>query len=1247
MSRRKNREVPTDPFDLENENSTRRKPARKKRRIWPWALLALVLFVFFLPTIVGSTSLRQTAVDYALGDFDGKVTIDKVSLGWFSPIKIEGVKLFHQDAAPIISIASIKSSKPLFKFLTGDDYGEIEISKPLINVVLHANGSNIEDAIVKLLPTQADDDSDTTKLPTLSVKCVDGVANVVSTTANESWTIDSFNVVARTSMDEIPLAIDGECRFLMDGDPIGGLAYSAQVDNGAETLTFSSAQLALSSHNLPLALVAPIFQRFVGPTTTIGHMTSELQLAYDANSTQVAINVNRLEVIGAGIAAPEFIGQDKLYTETLTARGQVNLSPQQISADQFELVCDFGNIKANGVFDANQLNNLVAGGELLNTPFSMSGKIDIARVAGMIPNTLQLYDDLNINSGVISFHASSTQQDESQPRRIVLNVDSANIRARRGNQDIVWQKPLRLVGTVNQSNGQLAFEDVRVISDFLTIGGEGSLGKGRFDVGGDLAKLVDRVGQFADLGGLQMSGKLTGSLGWEFLDDGSTKVGSTAPIDRSIQLSGRFDVTNPIINWPQLPQWNPQRISVQMQDIQLQGIGNSGEKLQVKRARFDVQVGTEQLIAALSEPVADFWNAESWKLNCQMTGELAGWLGHAKNFVDIGNINGSGQLELSCVAMLDANSLRMNRMQFEVQPFGFDGYGMTVKEPKVDGKTNLTYDLTNGQLVFKNFSATGKSISVNGQEFKIRVAENVALDGTVFFHGDVNRVAEWYGLSTKPTDIYWYGNAKGSVAFNSNTKQIGGKVEALITDLVAGQKVAVAGRSRTPSNLVSQKTEWKELWREPKVNINSNLVLGADYDSVAFKNLKVNSSSLQMSTQGTIHQLTGAMITDLSGSWNPNWQLVNSLLDAYTGKRVKFTGGVARPFVMKGPIFAPEGTQNAAWISPQLQIQTAIGWEKAEVLKLPLGRNRLAINLNQSFVDLNVHPISVGGGKLQLSPRLDLRSESPWLVVGQGVIADQIELTPETCRNWLKFIAPLAADATSAHGKFSVSTSGVHMPLMDPLNVEARGLVRLSEVTIGAGPLAEQLLATANQLKLLLKPGSTQSPKANSSWLQMGQQDIPVAIQNRRVYHDGLTINHKEIQIRTKGSVGMDQTISLVAEIPIVDSWIAGEPWLAGLRGQSISIPVSGTVTAPRLDRRAIQQLSQQLIRQAAGSAINKVVDDKLGGAQRVINDQLNKEVNKAQESINNKLQKQVGEKLENELRDGLNSLFKKGGDKK
>lgn len=1233
-----------NPFDSETETTRRVKKSPKRRlRRWPWMILLLLLVgVFFLPNIVARTSLKQAAIDYLLADFNGKVSVDNLSLGWLSPIKISGISASDPQGQPLVTAGQVTTSKPLYSFLLDSNYGEVTIARPTVYLQLRPDGSNLEDALAKLM-APSDPPVAFFKLPMMTIKCIEGVANINSTVTNEKWTIDSFTAVARTSTDGIPLSVEAQCQFTSEGNPIGGFAMNCQVDAGSEVLTFDSAQVAINTQNAPLALAAPVMQRFVGPTSMTGNMTGEFQLAFAKPTGQFALQTQQLSLSGAGLTAPSLIGKDSVFANNLSLQGQLNLSPRQISATQFKVNSELGELTADGTFDANQLTNLVSSGELLATPFHMEGKVDLAAIATMLPGTLQLHDDLQIQSGIVSFQATSKQQAEGSAqssRRMVVNVDTANIRARRGNQEIVWQKPLRLAGTVHQSNGQLALEDVRIESDFLELQGGGTLEAGNFVARGDLAKLVQRVGQFADLGGAEFAGNLDGQLGWQIVGNAAADGQAFSLQDRPIRINGRLDIANPAIKWPALPLWQPNQLTIQLQGT---GASQSENRLRLDNGGFQLLVGTEKLTANLTEPVVNVWQTAEWKFDTRLTGELAGWLGHAKNFVDLGPIDASGRVDLTCVATIDAKRLRLHQIKYSIDRFGFDGYGLAIRQPYLEGQGNLNYNLANGQIAMSQLTAQGPSIVANSEQLLITYQPNMQLHGDITYQGNVESIADWYGLSPKPGDIRWQGTLQGTAKLVSDKNGIGGRFEARITDLVAAQPVVTTRQSATPLKMAANPTRFHEIWREASVDLNSNLAFSNDFNSIRFQNLAVDSTSLKLNAQGSITQLDTVMNADFSGTWNPNWKIVNMLADAYTGKIVRFKGTGAQAFMVQGPIYPPAGSQTGL-VNSQLRVNTSVAWNAAEIFQFPLGANKVSVDLNQGIAKLNAQDIALMGGKLIMAPRLDLRNENPLVMIDQGPLADRIQLTPQSCRQLLMYVAPLVADATSAKGTFTINSKGIQIPLFNPMSVEGQGSVRLSNVSVGAGPLAEQLLATANQLRSLFKLGDAGELRDYSSLLTMAEQEVPFAVHNKRVYHEGLTINYKDMQIRTRGSVGLDQSIDMVVEIPLLDQWLNGNRWLQGLKGQSLSIPVSGTVSAPRLDQRAVQQFSQQLVREAAGSALNNAVQEKLGGApQEIINKRLNEEAGKVQNKINNTFQKEVGEKLENELFNGLNDLFKKG----
>ena len=86
-----------------------------------------------------------------------------------------------------------------------------------------------------------------------------------------------------------------------------------------------------------------------------------------------------------------------------------------------------------------------------------------------------------------------------------------------------------------------------------------------------------------------------------------------------------------------------------------------------------------------------------------------------------------------------------------------------------------------------------------------------------------------------------------------------------------------------------------------------------------------------------------------------------------------------------------------------------------------------------------------------------------------------------------------------------------------------------------------------------------------------------------------------DLTIRTHGSVGLDHTLLLMAEMPIPPKWVAGNPQMASaLRNQTVSLPINGTLERPQIDQRALEQLSRQFLQKAAGNVIKDEVKSQL-----------------------------------------------------
>ena len=1247
------RQTESNPFEDDRERPGR---SLTKRRRWPWILLLLLVVVFFLPNVIAMTGLKQQAIDYALADFNGRVTVKSASFGWLQPTTLRQIEAVDEAGQPLATIEEVKTSRSLISFLTSSDYGTIEVNQPAVWLQLRPDGSNLEDACSAWL-TPAEDSgqdpsqqqqvaNDNIRLPKVELNVSNGTVAVFSMDETQSWQIEQLNLKANTNHQLAAVVADTSCQVTVyNGTPggqmvaqnSGAVQMNIQVDPGSSVLKVGSIASTLQTNALPLSIAGPILQRFLGPTETDGLLTADLEAVIDTVTGHAEVAIKQANAANLIVSAPELVGSDEVRINNVTAVGNLTADPSRVSADQFQLVSDFATVRADGTLDLNHLAGLAASTtavqdvSLLSTPFQLDGAIDLAGVAATFPATLHLHDGLKIESGSVNFQAASRV--ENEVRRLIVNVDTANLVARDQGQPIVWQKPLRLVGTIREGNSGLMLEEVLCESDFLTVSGTANRESGSFSAKGDLARLLQRVSQFADVGDTVIAGGLDGKLAWQ------TDSPDNANGSRPVQLVGEFVIDQPQIQLPGMAAWQRPELTLRMSAA---GHAASDQSVRLDQAGIQLNIGTEQVLATLAEPVANAFQQSTWKMNTQLSGSAAGWLAHAKNFVDLGDIQADGQVQGQAVAHLNPDAIELHGGQYEIQQLQFDGYGLAIREQETSGTATARYDLNSGQLLIAETVLSSNSISMSGQQIAIDVADNIQINGDVAFRANVNRVADWIQLSPTQDSVFWFGDGEGTIRFLSDVNGIGATISSSVDNMIAATRqsgssaaIARANAGRQPGvQTVSNSTPWMELWREAQVNMASQIKLSNDFDSVTFENASLQSSTMQATVSGQLSELSGAMVADLRGTWAPDWQKLNTLLAAYTGDLVQMAGQGNYPISVRGPLFEPTsaGTQAAPWVSPLLAAETGFDWQQATLAGMPIGLGQVNIDLQQGIANIQTNEISFSNGSVQLKPQIDLRGPEPVLYLPAGNIVNQVALTPETARTWLAYVAPLAADATSAQGTFSLATQGAQVPLMDPMKMKAQGELTLSNIVIGAGPTAEKLLATATQLHTLIDPESATKQRDLKTWLTLEEQTVPVAIENGRVFHEGIRISHKDVIVETRGSVGLDQTLDLIAEIPIADDWIEGKDHLAGLRGQKISIPVTGTASAPKLDMSAINQVSSQLIRSAANGAVNKFIGDKVAPKvteyQNQVTDRVTQEATKLQSKLQNQIQNKLLDKI-------------------
>lgn len=1251
---------PEDAFETTQVSQ----PPRKRR--WRWLALLFIAIILIFPNLLGWTGLQQTAIDFLLKDFKGKISIEQAAFGWIQPIELRGVTAIDEEGNLLFTTSEITSSKPLYSFLFSADLGMVEIREPTVHLKLKPNSSNLEEALSHYLTiskkprlNQSKDSNEighTWINSKIFLSIIDGQVIVSSNYTNEKWQVDDLNIITQLNCETAPLVIDANCLvtpFERDsqGTPKmlspGAIAISSQIDAGQKSLTFDSIDFLLNTQALPLSVTSPILERIFGPTASAGTLSGQIEATYIASQQSLNVDVQRIDIRDFGFASPNLIGTDQIAANTITAQGGLLLSPSTVAGQQFKIQSDLGTIRANGTLSVQQLNQLTQTGQLPSEAFELDGTIDLAKMIQMLPSTLKLHDDLIVNSGKLTFQAGS--RFENNAKRMVFNMDAANLNAIRGTRAFTWAKPLRFVGTIEESNNGLAINNILCATDFLQIRGNANTKTGAFTANGDLGYLTKRLEQFIDLKGWKFAGTLAGKFGWQRDTPLDPTVGENE--SNSILVNGDFNITRPSILGPDMPLWQRSALditaSTALQSYSLKSFG-------LDRTNIELRSGKETFAIELAEPCENMFHQEVWKANCQLTGPVANWLTELTAFVDLRDVRTAGELGITCNATVDGEEIRLNDIDYHIDDLFFDGFGVTLNEKRTVGSGILIYQFATGNIEIETATVSNSAVIAESKDIQISFPDHLQIEGSVDFRGDVNRISHCLDLSPTNDSIFWYGGLEGTALLGSNKNGIGCRINSTISNLSLHRQVEVAiNQAQTPSNgqttQASQvQRQWQEVWRDPKLNFAGDVSLATNFDAIGFQNVKFESESLYATLDGSIRDLGKTMQADLGGTWKPGWEKINQALQSNFGGLFELSGNNLDQYAIQGPIFELANTlsRQPSQLSSNLQATASLSWNTGKLLGIPVGASKLNFLLQQNIADLKTNGIPFSKGSIQLNPKIDLRGKAPIIRMTPTRVLDNIALDAETAHQWLSYVAPMMADSTSANGTFTVDIGSAAMPAFDPLGMELSGTIHLSDLQVGASPVTRQLIGTINQLRNLLNPNSAVSNPNNL--IRMSPQSVPFLVKDKRIYHETMIIQHKDFVFQTKGSVGFDQSLDMIAEIQIADDWIAGKPLFAGLRGRSISIPVRGTMTKPLLDKNVIKHFSRNLVNNATGGLLNEKIqrerDKLLGkiGKELGIPIANQPDANLGPNSSTNFEPNQLQKNIEGELMKGIENLFGK-----
>jgi hypothetical protein len=255
---------------------------------------------------------------------------------------------------------------------------------------------------------------------------------------------------------------------------------------------------------------------------------------------------------------------------------------------------------------------------------------------------------------------------------------------------------------------------------------------------------------------------------------------------------------------------------------------------------------------------------------------------------------------------------------------------------------------------------------------------------------------------------------------------------------------------------------------------------------------------------------------------------------------------------------------------------------------MPLGPGELKIAMAHGALNVAPTDLVVNQGRLHLAPRVRLSPGPLELSMPAGPLAEQIQVDPAMCASVLRYAAPALANVSTAKGTISVVLDACRIPLADPGSSDLSGRLVIHSLEIGSGPMLHALSVLLGDET----PGRLRQESV-----------VAFRMKDRRIYHDGLELMFPVLTIRTSGSVGLDQTMDLTAEMPVPPKWLGGNAAaIRAVANQTIRLPLRGRLDKPELDPRALEQASAQFATKAVGSLIDGGLNqglNKLFGTKR------------------------------------------------
>lgn len=1134
---------------------------KKSHAFRNWCIVVLLLSgvaVYFAPAIVAHTPLRNSLLQTAL-KLDGTISVGSASLGWFSSVTADHIQIRDAAGDVAVEIAAVRTQKPLIGLLLDfGDVGRVDVEKLSIHAVCNEQDTNLERLFAEMLTRKSD------SRVAAQVKISDGTLVIDDVPTGRTFRIEKLGVDCALADTEQPIVLSASGSLPENRQP-GEFKILLRTQRSADGKNaLAGGEIDCYSTAIPLELAQPLVRRYVDRAELGGRLSTRLAGAWGALAKTGEASVQGEALVTDLSFAAAALGHDRIKLERLEVPCHLVQSGETLKVEQLAVRCELGNVALSGTAKMSDFSAADKLAALVHENYQLSGELDLVQVARVLPETLRIREGTEITSGNVRLAVASRLQNGEATW--TGQISASHLGAQSDGRALVWENPLAIDFTARHTKGGIVVDRAECTSSFLHASAAGSIDNLEATANFDLARLVAELRQFADLSELELAGQ------------GEARLALKRAADDQFTAEGVFEVEGfqfvPIAGGRP---WKEERL---LAKLDLVGQLENGSLKRVDRATLGVEVGNERAYAQLREPIVRAATS-AWPIQCSWRGDLAQWTPRLEACLGLAGWDVRGTGNLQAVLTCSRKTIDVEHAQADFAQLQVGGHEWYINEPTASLSIEGRWDVEKSRAEIAEAKLVSGSTSAVMRKAVLQSAEEgwKVDGGTAQIGADLVTLYRWRHDPRLPAAWRVYGRLAAQADLKHEANVTTTRVEGTINEL---QLVDLTHSGTGTAAAV---------WQEPRIALAALVSYRHASEQLQLDKVQIASAAMRCDASGSLPMSNQGGDVDIKGTIQYDWRQLAPLWRPYLGESVQIAGQQARTFAMRGRLTGSPTTSDS-W--RQVTGEAAVGWTAMNLHGFQVGQGEIAAKLAEGQLRTNPIDVEVSDGRFTFSPVVQLVPGPAELHIPRGPLLTNVHLSPEMCKRGLKFVAPIVAETAVAEGRFSVTMDGGRIPLADPGGGDLAGHMAI-RAQVKPGPVAQEFVVLVNELLSVVRRGNFQALNDQTgALLSIDTTDVEFRMVNRRVYHRNLKFVIGTLPITTQGSVGLDESLSMVAEVPLRANLLGRDLSLGSLEGQSLSIPIGGTLSKPKLDRGVLGQLTSRLLQNLTRGVLLDEVNKQL-----------------------------------------------------